>query len=99
MSAELPDYKRANRTVPCPYCGALAGQPCRTPRGRATYDHGARSDIVGAAFRIGIEGGLRDALGLAAREDAPGAMREIRRQYDFVRRGNLRREAEIGSAS
>lgn len=101
MSVDLPDYRRASRTVPCSYCDALAGEPCRTPRGRAaTYDHGARSNVVAAAFRIGIEGGLRDALGIASGEDDPDVIRrEIRRQLDVIRRGNLRREGEIGGAS
>lgn len=58
----VPQYVRAERTQPCPYCGAGRGEPCRTPRGRSTYTHGARSEITSDAYRIGIEEGLRTAL-------------------------------------
>lgn len=96
MSRELPDYKRANRTVPCSRCGAEVGESCRTPRGRATYDHGARSDVTSAAFRIGVEAGLSDALDLI--DWNTGTMDEVRKiianQHRMIRRGNLRREQE-----
>lgn len=62
VSGRVPEYIRAARTQPCPYCGAETGDPCRTVSGRASYTHGGRQRITSNAYRIGIEEGLRTAL-------------------------------------
>lgn len=94
---QVPAYRRAARSQPCPRCGALIGQPCRTPKGRATSEHSVRYAITQPAQNIGYEEGLRDALDLLdwkADEGIEEIRKQIAIQHDMVRRHNLRREQE-----
>ena len=91
---DLPDYRRAARTVSCSRCGAAPGEPCRTSSGRADREHAVRHNLVATAFRIGVESGLSDALViLGAAATLVEACEQTARQHEFVRRGNLKREA------
>ncbi|WP_455429454.1 zinc finger domain-containing protein [Nocardioides dongkuii] len=89
----LPAYRRAARSQPCPHCGAGTGSPCRTPRGRPTYEHTARSRITRAALNIGYEEGLRDAIAVLGRRSTVGlaAVREqLVRNLDLIAEDNQR---------
>lgn len=96
-AAQLPAWRRSSRTVPCPFCGAAVGSPCRTGAGRATYEHGARSSITRRAQNIGYEEGLRDALLLLDWKSTEGVeviRDQVATQLDMVRRHNVREEAQ-----
>ena len=58
----MSEFTQAARSVPCDFCGAAKGEPCRTPRGRTTFNHSVRDYTVRAAFFFGYEAGLRDAV-------------------------------------
>lgn len=48
----------------CPYCGADPGERCVTVSGgRATYPHGARSQVVMTIWSDGFHEGQEDAVG------------------------------------
>jgi hypothetical protein len=49
---------KAALTVPCPFCGAEVGQPCRTSGGRRSSSaHGPRSTPLIRAFSQGFNEG------------------------------------------
>ena len=57
----LSDYAD---TIPCAYCGADAGEPCRTSSGAwATHPHSARFWPLQRVWVDGFEDGQRDILG------------------------------------
>lgn len=54
--------RKAALDIPCAYCGAPCGTPCRTISDRrATYTHVARNWPLINAFGNGYEEGRRDA--------------------------------------
>jgi hypothetical protein len=98
-----PDYVRAARSRPCPYCGVAAGRPCRSKSGRATLTHSDRTRESQLAFRIGVETGLNDALKMfdwaAKKRGVNATVGDVRKpiedQLGWMVKSNARDEARL----
>lgn len=47
--------------MPCDYCGAASGEPCKTASGGKASTHGGRTAVQSAAWMEGFREGQRDA--------------------------------------